>query len=151
MRIVTAIDIRRPVEQVFDFLTTPGNWPRWHPSSLRVTGAVDHSLGPGEQVTEDFRVAGQSGTAVWTVRERQAPQRWVIDGVAENGNRATITYTVTAQAGGSRFERELVFVPTGPPAPELVLALLSLRIEAESAEALRRVKALLEEGLPAGG
>ena len=38
MRIVTTAHLRRPIEEVFDFLTTPANWPRWHPSSLSVTG-----------------------------------------------------------------------------------------------------------------
>src|SRR5438270_11932576 len=149
MRIVTTVHIERPVEQVFDFLTTPANWPRWHPSSLGVGGAADHSLEPGEQVTEEFQVAGLRGTAVWTARERQAPRRWVIDGVADNGNRATITYTLAGQGGGTDFERELVFTEfrTGNllVTPEQVRRV----VEAEFAEALRRLKAVLE-GLPAG-
>ena len=38
-RVTTTTEISRPVEEVFDYLTTPGNWPRWHPSSLAVSGA----------------------------------------------------------------------------------------------------------------
>lgn len=143
MRIVTTAHLRRPIEEVFAFLTTPANWPRWHPSSLGVTGAADHPLAVGEEVTEQFRVAGQYGTAVWTVRERQAPHRWVIDGVAENGNQATITYTLTAQNGGTAFERELLFTRL-PPAPPDGVEQLRRQIEAESAEALRRLKVVLE-------
>ena len=105
MRIVTTTHIRRPPQRVFEFVTTPANWPLWHPSSVKVTGAVDHPLQPGEQVTEEFVVAGQSGKAVWTVRECSAPHHWLIDGVAENGNRATITYTLRPQDGGTSFER----------------------------------------------
>lgn len=30
-RIYTTIHIRRPVEQVFDYVTAPANWPKWHP------------------------------------------------------------------------------------------------------------------------
>jgi hypothetical protein len=37
-----------------------------------VSGAIDHSLKVGEQVTEDFRVAGRRGRARWTVIERAA-------------------------------------------------------------------------------
>src|SRR5438128_2594457 len=105
MRFVTAVEIGRPIERVFDFVTTPANWPRWHPASLRVLGPADHPLLVGEQVTEEFRVAGQAGSAVWTVRERQAPLRWVIEGASENGSRATITYTLTPQDGGTHFRR----------------------------------------------
>ena len=143
MRIVTTTHLSRPVEEVFDFVTTPANWPRWHPSSLGVSGAADHSLDVGEEVIEQFRVAGQYGTAVWTVRQRQAPHRWVIDGAAENGSRATITYTLTTADGGTAFERELVFtsldtIPAEGHEP------FRRQVEAESAEALRRLQAVLD-------
>ena len=84
-RIRKSIRIQTPVEEVFEYVTTPGNWPAWHPSSLGVEGATDHSLEPGEQVTEGYRVAGRRGRVVWTVRERETPRRWVIAGRAENG------------------------------------------------------------------
>jgi uncharacterized protein YndB with AHSA1/START domain len=148
-RIETIVEIGRPVEEVFPFVTTPGHWPRWHPSSLGVEGATDHSLEVGERVTEHFRVAGQEGRAVWTVREREAPRRWVIDGMAEGGRGATITYSLTPTPEGSNFHRELVLSWPGElPDP------LRRAVEAESAEALRRLKALLESGAietPVGG
>jgi uncharacterized protein YndB with AHSA1/START domain len=151
MRFVTAVDIGLPIERVFDFVTTPANWPRWHPASLRVLGCADHPLLVGEQVTEEFRVAGQPGSAVWTVREREAPHRWVIDGASENGNRAIITYTLTARDGGTLFQRELVFVAVRPRDESMDPAELGRRIETESAEALRRLKEVLEkEGEPRG-
>jgi uncharacterized protein YndB with AHSA1/START domain len=64
MRIVTTVHINLPPEQVFDFVTTPGQWPLWHPFSLKVSGEVDHPLDVGEQATEEFRVAGINGSAV---------------------------------------------------------------------------------------
>ncbi len=143
--IYTTIQIQTPIERVFDYVTTPGNWPRWHPSSLGVSGATDHSLHPGEQVTEEYRVAGRRGRVVWTVREREAPRRWVIDGQVEGGGGGTITYALTPLNGGTTFEREFVYTM-----PNLLLALLDRlvlrrRVEAESAEALRRLKRVLEE------
>lgn len=74
------IQIARAAQDVFAFFTTPDSWPRWHPSSLAVSGATDHPLQVGEQVSEDFRVAGRRGRAVWTVTERSAPLRWKIEG-----------------------------------------------------------------------
>jgi uncharacterized protein YndB with AHSA1/START domain len=143
VRIVTTTVIHRPIQEVFDFLTTPGNWPRWHPSSMKVTGTTNHSLMAGEQVTEEFFVAGQSGTAMWTVRERQAPFRWVIDGVAQNGNQATITYTLRLDGGDTFFERLLEFTEL-PGLPAEALETFHRQVEAESSEALRRLKAVLE-------
>jgi hypothetical protein len=144
MRIVTQIHIDRAMEEVFDFLTTPGNWPRWHPSSLGVRGAVDHSLDVGEQVTEEYRVAGQTGTAVWTVRERAAPVRWVIEGVAAGGNEATITYALTGDAQGTQFHRELELTKLPALDPKMDRTAFQRVVDEESTEALRRLKKVLE-------
>ncbi len=144
-RIYSTTHIRRSPETVFDFVTIAGNWPQWHPSSLGVSGAIDHSGQPGETITEKFLVAGRKGEVVWTVREREAPRRWVIDGVIV-GRRAggVITYTLTPRDGGTFFEREFIY-----PLPNLVFAVLNAlfirrRVLAESTEALRRLKQVLE-------
>ena len=71
-RVYKTILIDVPIEKVFDYVTTPANWPKWHPSSLGVSGKTDRSLEPGEKVAEDYRVAGRRGRVVWTVREREA-------------------------------------------------------------------------------
>ena len=88
-RIRNAVSIDRDPDAVFAYVTTPANWPKWHPSSLGVSGTMDHPLDLGEQVTEDFLVAGRRGRAVWTVVERDAPERWVIAGEV-NGRRAGV-------------------------------------------------------------
>jgi uncharacterized protein YndB with AHSA1/START domain len=150
-RIFTAIQIRQPIERVFDFVTTAGNWPRWHPSSLGVTGATDHPGLLGEKITEEFLVAGRRGRVVWTVREREEPRRWVIEGVIQGqAGGGTVTYTLTACDQGTFFEREFVY-----PTPSLWFALLDWlvirrRVTAESAEALRRLKQVLESAPEAG-
>ena len=143
MRIVTTIQIRCPIDQVFDFLTTPAYWVRWHPSTLAVSGATDHSLEVGEQVTEEYVVAGQPGRATWTVRERQAPFRWVFETTAENGHQATISYTLKTAGDDTHFEREVVIVFPAE-IPEAAQLAFQQKVEAESAEALRRVKEVLE-------
>lgn len=67
------IEIGRPPVAVFEYITTAGNWPKWHPSSLAVPGAVDHPLALGNRATEDFRVAGREGCVEWTVVAREGP------------------------------------------------------------------------------
>jgi hypothetical protein len=78
------------------------------------------------------------------VRERAPPQRWVIEGEAEGGGSAAIAYRLIAHDGGTRFERALAY-----RVPNLWLAILDRlfirrRMAAESAEALRRLKLILE-------
>jgi uncharacterized protein YndB with AHSA1/START domain len=143
-RIVTTIEIRMPIERVFDYATTAGNWPSWHPASRRVSGATDHSAVPGERIIEEIETSGRRWRAVWTVREREPPHLWVIEGEAEGGGGAMITYRLTAHDGSTRFERELVY-----RMPNAWLALLDRlfirrRMAAQSAEALHRLQLALE-------
>ena len=138
------IQIGRSAPDVFAFVTTPGNWPRWHPSSLAVSGATNHPLQVGEQVTEDFRVAGRRGQAVWTVTERKAPLHWKIEGGGQEGGKAWIAYTLTEQAGATRFEREMRY-----RMPNLLVAMLDPflvreKIAGESAVAVEQLKRVME-------
>jgi len=148
-RIHNSTMIERAPSEVYSFVTTPGNWPRWHPSSLAVSGATDHPLLVGEQVSEEFLVAGYQGTVVWTVVQRQAPLRWAISGKIADGGSGKVSYRLTQVEGGTRFEREFEYAR-----PNLLFALadmfsLRAKVTAESAEALRRLKAVLEGQAPA--
>jgi hypothetical protein len=100
-RIVTIATIERPDTVVFDYVTTPAHWPVWHPSSLSVSGATDHPLIEGEQVTEEFRVAGRRGRVVWAVAERDRPRLWVIEGAIDGRPAGTVSYTLTQTVHGS--------------------------------------------------
>jgi uncharacterized protein YndB with AHSA1/START domain len=143
-RVRNAVDIDRDPEVVFAYVTTPANWPNWHPSSLAVSGSVDHPLELGEQVTEDFLVAGHPGRAVWTVLVKDAPDRWVIVGEVDGRQAGVVTYTLERAGMGTHFERELLY-----SSPNLLFALLNrlrvrARVQSESAEAVRRLKLVIE-------
>ena len=143
--IVSTAEIHRPIEQVYEYVTTPGNWPRWHPSSLAVSGATDHSLALGEQVTEEYLVAGQRGTVVWAVTERAAPGRWAIEGTTtETQTRGVVAYTLAATPEGTRFERVFTYVLPDVPLPHEMVREYERRVQEESDEAVRRLKAALE-------
>ncbi len=150
-QIITSATIDRPIEAVYAYVTTPGHWPEWHPSSLGVSGATDHSLLVGEQVTERFLVAGRRGEVVWTVREREAPRRWVIAGVITSGagGSGVVSYSLTAHGDATDFRREFTYPLPNPLYALLDALLLRRRIRAESAEAVRQLKRRLEAS--AGG
>jgi len=143
-RIDNLIDIAAPPERVFGYVTAPVNWPRWHPQSRAVSGVVDGTPRPGEKTVEDFEIAGRKGRATWTSIAVDAPRRWDFAGESEDGGGVRIVYTLTPIAGGTRFEREIVYRGTN-----LVFVLanaLKLRavMESDSAEALRRLKRAVE-------
>lgn len=147
-RIVSAVDIARPPSEVFAYVTTPGHWPQWHPSSLAVSGAVDHPLQVGESVVEDFEVAGRRGRVTWRVTAREPDRLWRIAGTIEGRESGTVGYSLapaaTATATGTHFVREFEY-----RTPNLLFAMLNRlslrsRIEAESAQAVRQLKERLE-------
>jgi len=143
-RIHTAIHIRKPIAEVFMHVTTPCNWPHWHPASLAVSGATDHSLECGEQVTEDFQVGGRRAQALWTVKECEVPRRWVIEGHTARGGRATIVYRFSENENGTLFERELRYSMAGLWLRLTDALLGGRRMRGHSAEALERLKKVLE-------
>lgn len=142
-RMVTEVSIRRPIGEVFDYITTPANWPKWHPASRSVSGTVDHSLLPGEQVTEEFVVGGRAGSCVWEVVKRKAPFLWMIAASTPQGQ-ARISYRLAAQGEDTIFERELTYAVSGVWFEILDFLLMRRRMGKESRIALERLKERLE-------
>jgi uncharacterized protein YndB with AHSA1/START domain len=142
--IVSQILIRQPAAAVFDCVTTPAHWLAWHLSSVALRGATDHSLDIGEQVTEDFRVAGRSGSVTWKVTVRDRPWRWAIAGKVAAGGSGTITYTLSQAGEGTAFRREFAYAMPNWFAALLDRLFIRRRITAESAQAMQRLKHSLE-------
>jgi uncharacterized protein YndB with AHSA1/START domain len=146
--IASNIVIAKAPEQVFEYVTTAGNWPQWHPSSLNVIGAIDHSGEVGEEITEQFRVAGRRGEVVWTVRERHYPVQWVIEGRIKNslsGGVVKYELTPTSENNGSTlFKREFSYDMPNLLYHIINKLLLQRRVQHESDEALHRLKEKLE-------
>lgn len=142
----TVTSIARPVEEVFNYVTTPGHWPDWHPSSLGVTGATDHSLAVGEEVTEEFQVAGRRGKLTWRVTERDVPRAWAISGRVGAQGSGTVAYLLAPEGTGTLFTRVFTYEGNGPLFAIVNGLFYNRRVVAESAEALRRLKRRLEAG-----
>lgn len=145
-RIVSEIDITRPPSEVYDYATTPATWPRWHPSSLGVSGDAGHSLQLGESVVEAFNVAGRRGQVVWRVVSREPGRLWRIEGTIDDHVAGVVTYTLEDRAGGTHFVRRFEY-----PSRTLLFALVNAitlreRVEAESQTAVQRLKSVLEGG-----
>jgi hypothetical protein len=153
-RVPNTIDIGQPPARVFDYVTTPGNWPHWHPSSQAVHGAIDHPLQTGEQVIEDFSVAGRQGQVIWTVVEHARPSHWKIAGRIDGRPAGTVQYDLAPIPGdpardaqgepATRFTREFDY-----GAPNLLFSILNrvalrARIERESTAAVQALKRELE-------
>jgi uncharacterized protein YndB with AHSA1/START domain len=143
--IVTTTSIARPIGEVFEYVTTPAHWLVWHPSSRGLHGATDHSLKIGEEVTEQFSVAGRNGSVTWRVVARDPPLHWAISGQVAGGGTGTIVYTLASNGDETAFRREFVYTMPNRFAELLDRLFVRRRIEAESVEAIKRLKHALEQ------
>ena len=147
-RIVTTVRIRRPIDEVFAFATTPMNWPAWHPASISVEGG-DHPCRVGEEAVEEFVAAGRHGCATWRVTHRDAPHRWRIETETPEA-RAAVEYRLRADETDTLFERDLSYEVSGAWLAVLDALVLRRRMERESRQALQNLKAVLETPAPQG-
>ena len=132
-----------PVEQVFDYVTTSGNWPSWHPASQSVRGQTHVPMQLGEQVIEHFRLIGYRGVVTWTVNHHDAPYRWRIEGVIRGRVRGVITYKLTPADDGTLFERTFVYLLQKRWESLIDFLLFRRFMAAESSHALHRLREVM--------
>lgn len=142
--ITDIIKIRRPIKEVYEYVTTPKHWPSWQPTSIDVIGSVDHSLTEGEQVMEQIRLVGRPRTILWTVREQEAPYHWIADGELKDGGHVEVIYRLKLEGDDTVFERQASY-RVDRPLLALLAPLLRGRAQRRSVKALDRLRENLEQ------
>ena len=147
VRLENEVLIGCPPQQVFDYVTQPGRWHEWHPSSLSAQVA-EPALTPGAQFDEQIEVQPLAPlpprirrAVQYRVLESEPPLRWVTRGQMRSGW-LQISYTLKMSAAGTRFHRRLEFDVSGPL--RLLRPLLVRRQRLVSAVALANLKQRLE-------
>jgi uncharacterized protein YndB with AHSA1/START domain len=143
VRVQTQIDIACPPEVVFDYVTTPALWHRWHPATVAVLGVPTRPLVAGETALEVFAVGGRRDKALWTVLACNPPHQWEIATDTASGS-ARIVYQLTPIADGSRFDRTLEFRSKHWLWRSLDSTLTRWILKRQSATALHNLKSVLE-------
>lgn len=133
--------VDRPIQAVFDVVTTVGLWPQWHPATRGVDGDIDHPARLGDRVTEHVTIAGIDGSGTWTVTEYDPPRHLALETDLAFGH-LRISYLLEATAGGgTRFQRDLDF-------PELGAG-IAAAMDAQSAQGVADLARLVEREIPA--
>jgi carbon monoxide dehydrogenase subunit G len=96
------VEIERPREEVFAFVTDPRNYPRWQPSLVEIR---PHSKGPlrlGSEATEVRTFLGREVETTWTCVEHEPHERSAIQ--ADDGPVPFKgTFVLEALGGRTRF------------------------------------------------
>lgn len=157
--IVADIVIDAPAAAIFDFATTPANWPRFWPITLGVTGDVDGPAIVGARWTEQVKIAFWRGEFHWEATARTRPSSFEMRGTSQGhgwlgrllpSETGRIAYTLTETAGRTHFHRVMDY-----PDPNLVLKILDALVMRRSMtrainQALQTLKSLVESGAGAG-
>jgi len=125
----------RPIDAVFNVVTTARYWTEWHPATRGIEGDVDHPARLGDHITEHVTIAGLEGTGTWTVVEHDPPHHLALETELAMG-RLRISYELAAVAGGTRFQRDLDFPELGPQ----ITAVMTAQSEAGVASLARLVE-----------
>ncbi len=147
-----SIVIERPAAEVFDFVTTPSNWPRWYPITRKVEmkrGVPGVPAEAGFEVDEHIRILGLPFTFAWRFSYVQAPCYATYLGRARFwGGLASIQYYLRPTGEGATatlFERRLEYVQTNPLSQVLDLLVVRRLFRRASQNGLAAMKRALEE------
>lgn len=142
-KMVHAVTIDRPIDEVLAYAASAGRWPEWHPSSLRVQGPKG-PLPTGARFEEDIRAGGRAGHLSWEVVEYAPSLRWVARAEGTNGVSLHLTYEVSEGGEGTRFVRTLEYTLAGVFMRIANALVLRRRIDRESEESLCILKRVVE-------
>jgi uncharacterized protein YndB with AHSA1/START domain len=144
--IEASIDIARPPQEVFDFLSDPARIPDWQPA---VDEAAFESPGVpdvGTQGHEVRRVPGGPQTFRWEVTECEPGRRWGVKGI-DGPVRAHVTVALTPIGAGDGTHVDYGIWFEGHGIGKLIRLLASQGARKDVPASL----ALLKQRLEAGG
>lgn len=140
-----SVHINKPLDEVFDFITTPGDWIKWHPATAYVSSDSCRPAEKGDVIVERVKHGPLRYTFRWEVVECDAPYRWMIMGVSNLlKRRVRITYDLSPYSGGTLWKREMCFYF---PKPYAILDKLIVNkvLKKNSEKAVRQLKEYLEK------
>src|SRR4029450_1391968 len=73
MQVENTITIERPIEEVFEYVSTPENDPTWVSVSIRNQRTLPGPMGVGMTIEEDVKIFGRTSRATWEVTEYEPP------------------------------------------------------------------------------
>jgi uncharacterized protein YndB with AHSA1/START domain len=141
--IVSTVEVSRPPEGVFAYVTDPSTFPEWQQGVLR--GQMDESpTRVGSKCTTIRSIGGREREVHTTITEYDPPRRWADRGV-DGPIRALVEVLVEPLGDGSQSRVTIDLDFSGHGIGQLLVPLLVRREAArEMPENMRRLKQRLE-------
>jgi uncharacterized protein YndB with AHSA1/START domain len=114
IRVEASTMIRRPIEEVFRFVTDPVNEPSWHTDVAAATLVTPGPVAAGSETSYTFGLSGGRGTAIGKVVTFEENRLETIKfDHGPMGLTPTITFEFEPLGGSVRFTRRVEIEPTG--------------------------------------
>ncbi len=144
IRLEGSVEILRPVEIVFDFLSRVENYPSWQPGIAEAQQTSTGAVGLGSTMRLAFLGPGDRRMAATAeVTEFQRPTRFAYR-TTSGPAKVSASYDYRATEGGTLVVVRSDLQPTG--ALRFLEGLLAGQVKAEFPVSLQRLKRVLEGG-----
>jgi uncharacterized protein YndB with AHSA1/START domain len=120
-----SIEVERPAEEVFAYVTDPRHMPEWQKGCLegQLDGPTPHV---GSRCTTTRSIGGREREVTTEITEYDPPRRWADRGI-DGPIRAIVTVTVQPLAGGTRSRLTIELDFTGHGIGKLLVPLVVRR------------------------
>ncbi len=135
-----SVEIARPPEEVFSFVTDTANYPRWQPSLVEIRPVTRGPLRVGSEATEVRRFLGREVETTWRCVEHEPTERTAIES-DEGPVPFRGTFVLEPKGAGTRFTWT---VETRSAAARVGGPLVERATRRELEENTARLKELLE-------
>jgi uncharacterized protein YndB with AHSA1/START domain len=142
--IVCEVDVARPAEEVFRYVTDPSRFGEWQ------SGVVSaHIEGDGQAVGARCimtrRIGGKDRTSTSEITQLSPPRTWAIHGI-DGPIRADVTVTVDPRQDGSQSHVAIQLDFRGYGFGKLIVPVVIAEGRKEALESAQKLKARLESG-----
>ncbi len=145
--IVSSVEIARPPDEVFAYVTDPSRFPEWQRDVVRVQAEPGRAPGVGWRFTTTRRVGGVERTMTQEVTEIDPPRSWAVHGV-EGPIRPNASVTVEPLDGGRRSRVTFALDFEGHGIGRPLLPAVRRQTTKQAPMSYRNLKERLERGAP---
>jgi uncharacterized protein YndB with AHSA1/START domain len=113
MHVENTITIERPIEEVFEYVSTPENDPTWVSASIKNQRTSPGPMRVGMTIEEDVKIFGRTSRDTWEVTEYEPPT--VIAYRATSGllSGGVVRLRCEPVEGGTRLTHAVEYEPRG--------------------------------------
>ncbi len=149
LRDTCQVTIDRPIEMVYDYMTTPWYWPIYFSNSLKIetkTPTTPHPLKLDEKFVETAGVWLFKQKVHWTGSIIEPPNLFVVDGWTDDmgGGAAKIIYSFEKEGNSTLWKRTMIYTEHAFFMKVMCILFMDNVLKKAAENGMKKGKALME-------